>query len=131
MKLTAKGEYALRLVLHLASSKEKELVKLSVISDKEDISLAYLHQLVKNLKKDGILISTRGPNGGYSLGRDAKDITILQVLASSGEKIKSFELASKGTTANEKKVRKFFLDLDNEVLKALDKPVTFLLRKKS
>lgn len=129
MKLTAKGEYALRVVLYLAEHEDKGLIKLSEISEKEEISLPYLHQLVKNLKRDGILKSSRGPSGGYSLGRDSDKITVIQVLASAGEQIQSFEMAAKQGSRAGKCLSEFFIQLDQRVLKEFDVKISTLLRK--
>lgn len=128
MKLTAKSEYALRIVLYLAKNEGSGLVKLSEISEKEEISLPYLHQLVKNLKRDKILQSTRGPSGGYSLSRSANKITVLQVLASVGEQIQSFEIMAKKDTISGKCLNDFFIELDKKVLKQLDISILRLLK---
>ena len=126
MRLTAKGEYALRLVLNLARREEGKLYQLEEITKKEKISSSYLYQLVKNLKRDGIIISSRGPGGGYALGRPAKEISILQVLASAGEQVQtmSTNLQKSQSSTN---IDAFFITLDKMILKKLDKPITFIL----
>ena len=129
MRLTAKGEYALRAVLHLADNPTEGLLKLNVISEKEKISLPYLHQLVKNLKRDGIIISSRGPDGGYALGRSSKDISVLQVLASAGEQIASFNASPTVRTKSSKFIKNLFMELDKEAIKLLDVPISTLEKK--
>jgi len=127
MKLTAKGEYALRVVLYLAAYKGKGLLKLHVISEKEGISLPYLHQLVKNLKKDKILISSRGPGGGYALAKEPKEISVFQVLVSVGESMSAYQVSLDANTDNAEAIKNLFFNIDRKTMQQLDKPISELL----
>lgn len=64
----------------LAEQGENRLVSLGEISERQDISLAYLEQLFVKLRRAGIVESVRGPGGGYRLGRLPDAIRISQVL---------------------------------------------------
>ncbi len=119
MKITKKGEYALRVMLYLAKYEGEVLVKLNEISEKEDISLAYLHQLVRNLKKDKLIKSVRGPNGGYALNKSSSKISVLQILASTEEVLKSYE-ASTTNRESTRILNNFFLEVDKKIFEKLD-----------
>ena len=64
MKLTTKGRYAVTAMLDLALHCGAGPVKLADISERQGISLSYLEQLFTRLRKEGLVVSTRGPGGG-------------------------------------------------------------------
>lgn len=80
MKLSTKGRYGLRAVLDLALHSEEEAVALSSIAERQSISISYLEQLIAKLKKAGIVESKRGAQGGYSLAKPAKEISVGDIL---------------------------------------------------
>lgn len=80
MKLTTKGRYAVTAMLDLAIHYQGDPVVLADISERQSISLAYLEQLFAKLRRFGLVCSTRGPGGGYSLGRPAHAITLVDVI---------------------------------------------------
>lgn len=80
MKISTKGRYALRMVLDIAGHQGEGPVPLREVSKRQGISLKYLEQLARSLMKGGVLVSTRGAHGGYSLARDPKDVTAGDVL---------------------------------------------------
>ena len=86
MKLSTKSRYAITAIVDLANS-EESAVSLKGISDRQKISLSYLEQLFCKLKNSGIVKSQRGPGGGYKLGRNAQDITLLQIITAAEENI--------------------------------------------
>ncbi len=61
------------------------LVSLNEISERQEISLAYLEQLFLKLRRADIVLSVRGPGGGYKLARDASQIRISEVLGAVDE----------------------------------------------
>jgi len=73
--ISTKGRYALRMMIDIASYSNGNPVTLKDVSQRQDISIKYLEQVVSLLVKRGFLISIRGNNGGYLLSRDAKDYT--------------------------------------------------------
>lgn len=83
MKISTKGRYALRLALDIAANQQYGPVSLREVSERQGISLKYLEQLARSLSKGGVLISTRGAHGGYSLASDPRDVTAGDVLRSS------------------------------------------------
>lgn len=80
MRLTTKGRYAVTAVLDLAFHEHKGPVSLAAISERQCISLSYLEQLFARLRRNGVVKSTRGPGGGYTLNRDAADISVADVI---------------------------------------------------
>ena len=80
MRLTTKGRYAVTAVLDLAFHQDKGPVSLAAISERQSISLSYLEQLFARLRRNEIVRSTRGPGGGYSLNRDAAEISISDII---------------------------------------------------
>lgn len=80
MRLTTKGRYAVTAILDLAFHESDGPVSLAAISERQHISLSYLEQLFARLRRNGVVKSTRGPGGGYTLNRDAADISISDVI---------------------------------------------------
>lgn len=87
MKLTSKGRYAVTAILDLAFHSKSGPVTLSDISKRQDISLSYLEQLFTRLRKRALVRSTRGPGGGYSLNRAAKEIAVAEVVSAVDETV--------------------------------------------
>ena len=85
MKLTTKGRYAVTAMLDLALHSATNPITLSDISSRQDISLSYLEQLFSRLRHNGLVMSTRGPGGGYQLGRDPEHIKISDVILAVNE----------------------------------------------
>ncbi|SUA23856.1 DNA-binding protein [Neisseria gonorrhoeae] len=67
MRLTTKGRFAVTAMLDLAMNAQTGAVKLSAISERQNISLSYLEQLFGKLRRAGLVESLRGPGGGYIL----------------------------------------------------------------
>lgn len=76
MRLTTKSRYGTRLILDIAVYGKKKPVPLSDVSSRQNISLKYLEQLTRKLKKAGIIKSHRGPFGGHMLAKSPEDISI-------------------------------------------------------
>lgn len=80
MKVSTKGRYGLRALVDLAVHSEEKHVSLASIANRQKISLNYLEQVFAPLKKAGIIKSIKGPQGGYCLAEQPKDIKISAVL---------------------------------------------------
>jgi len=77
-------EYAIRALVYLArrSLEEEvgdELVRLSVISEAQDLPLPYARKICRDMVQIGLLRSARGPRGGYALARPPSEISLLQI----------------------------------------------------
>ena len=75
MKVSTRGRYALRFMADLAEHEAAGFVPLKDISERQGISIKYLEQITARLSKSGLLISIRGPQGGYKLAKKAKNYT--------------------------------------------------------
>ena len=80
MKLSTKGRYAMVALADLALAKPEELVSLSEISKRQDISLPYLEQLFVKLRRAGLVEAVRGPGGGYRLANPPAEIRVSEVM---------------------------------------------------
>ena len=80
MKMSTKGRYGLRAMIDLASYGTDQPTPLSAIARSEEISERYLEQLMTKMKKAGLVTSCRGSAGGYSLARNAEDISVGDIL---------------------------------------------------
>ncbi|MBQ3302640.1 MAG: Rrf2 family transcriptional regulator [Eggerthellaceae bacterium] len=80
MKLSTKGLYAVRLMLHLAERGSGDPISLKDISQAQHISKKYLEQIVPNLVSAHLLRAQRGSLGGYLLAKRADKITVYDVL---------------------------------------------------
>ena len=80
MKLSTRSTYGIRALVELALAGGRSPVSAALIAKRQDLSVAYLEQLLHRLKKQGLVTSTRGPRGGYVLARDAQRITMSEVV---------------------------------------------------
>lgn len=78
MKLSKKGEYALRSLINLGIAAEvgRDLVQVSELAASDQLPVKFLEQILQELKDAGIVASQRGKFGGYRLGKPAKLVTI-------------------------------------------------------
>lgn len=76
MKLSTKGRYGLRALIDLAAHGQEEAVSITSIAARQDISEAYLEQLMRSLRKAGLIESVRGAGGGYRLAKSAEQISV-------------------------------------------------------
>ena len=85
MRMSTKGRFAVNALIDLALREPAGPVALATISQRQQISLSYLEQLFSRLRKDGLVESTRGPGGGYTLGRSADRITVADIVSAVDE----------------------------------------------
>lgn len=80
LRLSTKGQYAVRAIVSLACHSGENPVTLKDISFEEGISLSYLEQLFVKLRKGKIVKSVRGPGGGYVLAKPASSISVGEII---------------------------------------------------
>ncbi len=80
MRLSTKAQYAVQAMVRLNIEQNDLPVSLKCIANHEDISLTYLEQLFAKLRRGTLVVSVRGPGGGYMLARAATDIFIDQIV---------------------------------------------------
>ncbi len=87
MRLTTKGRFAVTAVLDLAIHGGDGPVALNEISARQGISLSYLEQLFGRMRRSGLVLSTRGPGGGYTLARPGAEISVADIIHAVDEPI--------------------------------------------
>ena len=87
MNVTSKGRYALRVMLDLARHPDEGYISLKTIAERQDISMKYLEAIVGSLKKAGLVDSSRGKEGGYSLLRPPEEYSVGEILRSTEDKL--------------------------------------------
>jgi Rrf2 family cysteine metabolism transcriptional repressor len=80
MRISARGEYAIKAMLDLAMHPGRPLVPIQEIAARQTIPQRYLEQVLLSLKRAGLLTSKRGSTGGYHLAEAPADITIGAIL---------------------------------------------------
>jgi Rrf2 family protein len=80
MKLSLRGEYALRAMLVLGLNYGEPVVRIQAISQQQNIPKRFLEQILNDLKSAGIVQSRRGMSGGYRLARRPEEITLASVV---------------------------------------------------
>ncbi|MEA4828081.1 RrF2 family transcriptional regulator [Clostridium sp. JNZ J1-5] len=81
MKISTKGRYGLKAMIDLALfSSSENSVTLKSISERQNISERYLEQIFSALRKNDLVKSIKGPQGGYMLGGELRDITVGNIL---------------------------------------------------
>ena len=91
MKLNTRGRYAVMALADIATFDKQNPVSLRDISLRQNISLVYLEQIFSKLKKNNIVKSIRGTNGGYILTRDPGQIKLSNIFSAVDEKVKTLQ----------------------------------------
>jgi len=88
MRITTRGRYALRASLALAKmQKNGEPVSINMLSEQENISSVFLEQIFFKLRKAGLVLSSRGPGGGFRFAQSLDKLTVKQILDAAGENL--------------------------------------------
>lgn len=80
MRLSTKGRFAVTAMIDVALRERRGPVPLSDIAIRHHISLSYLEQMFSKLRQEGLVESTRGPGGGYTLGHRTDNITVADII---------------------------------------------------
>jgi len=80
LQLSTRGRYGVRAVCRVACLYEEGPVSIQTIARKEKIPTRYLEQIMTRLRREGILESTRGPGGGYTLSRSPDQISLWEII---------------------------------------------------
>jgi len=91
MKLNARGRYAVMALADMAKFDKQNPISLRDISLRQNISLVYLEQIFSKLKKNNIVKSIRGANGGYMLSKDPEQIKLSNIFSAVEEKVKTLQ----------------------------------------
>lgn len=91
MRMSTKGRFAVNALIDLALRESAGPVALATIGVRQQVSLSYLEQLFSKLRRDGIVESTRGPGGGYTLARPSETITVADIVSAVDDPLDSPE----------------------------------------
>ena len=95
MRLSTRGRFAINALIDLALREPAHPVPLADLALRHHISLSYLEQVFAKLRQQGLVESTRGPGGGYTLARKASDITVAEIITSVDEPIDATQCGGK------------------------------------
>ncbi len=87
MRLSTKSRYAVTSLLDLVMHSDHGPVSLADISVRQGISLSYLEQLFARMRRNKLVVSTRGPGGGYNLGGAPEQVCIADVISAVDEEM--------------------------------------------
>lgn len=97
MKLSTKGRYAMVAMADLALQPGVVLTPLSELSRRQDVSLPYLEQLFVKLRRAELVVSVRGPGGGYRLARAASEIRVVEIFEAVDETVSAMHTGAGAT----------------------------------
>lgn len=98
MIISTKCHYALRAVYEIARARHGQIMTIAEIASAQRVPRRYLEGILNQLRKGGILEAQRGRSGGYSLARDARNITVGQVLRTIDGPIRAVDCAQVATS---------------------------------
>ena len=98
MQITRQADYAVRAVLHLARINGNQRAATSQVAKEQHIPPSFLAKIISQLSIAGLLHTSRGARGGVTLAREAKDITLLEVIEAIDGPIMLNECVGDGST---------------------------------
>ncbi len=97
MRFTAQEEYGLRCLLQMARHEDQGAMTIPEIARQEGLSVAYVGKLMRILREAGLVDSTRGQQGGYTLVRPSERISLAEIIAALGGQAYTEDHCSKFT----------------------------------
>src|SRR6266545_2659334 len=82
MKLTRASSYALHALVYMAAQKSNKPIPSHLVARERGIPERFLLKVLKPLVSSRVLVSVKGPNGGYRLAKSGSDVTLLEVIES-------------------------------------------------
>jgi Rrf2 family transcriptional regulator, cysteine metabolism repressor len=127
MKLSLRGEYALRALVVLGLNHGQDVVKIQAISQQQNIPKRFLEQILNDLRSAGVVESKRGIAGGYRLSKPPEEISLAFVIrhfegALAPVKCVSEKYYAKCTCPDESKcgIRSVMKDVREAIVKILE-----------
>ena len=96
MRLTTRGRDAVTAMLDLALHAQDKPVSLAEISERQSISLSYLEQLFSRLRQAKLVVSVRGPGGGYRLVGDGDNVSVAEIVDAVNESLDATNCKGRG-----------------------------------
>ncbi|MEO1402943.1 MAG: RrF2 family transcriptional regulator [Cyanobacteria bacterium J06635_1] len=85
MKLTTRGHYSVKALLDLSLQPTNTLASVNTVAQRQNLPAPYLEKLFLDLRRAGLVKSTRGAHGGYQLAKPPAEISLGQILEAVGE----------------------------------------------
>ena len=102
LSLSTKIRYSARVLIDIAMQPPGKRVPLHEIAKRQEISRKYLESLMPALKSAGLVVSGKGPSGGYELARPADRITLLDVVSAMEGPVTLVECESRSASCTRK-----------------------------
>jgi len=121
-RLSKKMMFAIEAVLDIAYHAGSAPVQSREITRRQGIPRRYLEQALQHLVRQGLLISVRGPRGGYRLARERRRISVGDIVRAVRE-MDSGEVQDTGVCGSElgqRVVRPLWTELQNDIMARLD-----------
>lgn len=99
MIVSAKGRYALRVMVHFAQREQGEYIPLKEIAEAEGISQKYLESIMTSLSKAGFVDAVHGKGGGYRLNRSPEAYTVGSILKLTEGTLSAVSCTAQGPTS--------------------------------
>ena len=80
MRVSAKSDYALRALIEMATREDGRAVSAEELGRLQDIPHGFLQAILADLRRAGVVMSPRGPSGGWRMARDADEISVADVI---------------------------------------------------
>ena len=96
MRMSTKGRFAVNALIDLALREPAGPVALAAICARQQISLSYLEQLFSRLRKNGLVESTRGPGGGYTLAKPLGAVSVADIISAVDEPLDATSCGGRG-----------------------------------
>ena len=81
LRLSTRGQYGVRAMYEIARGYPVQPVTIKEIAENQDVSVAYLEQILNKLRKAGLIKSVKGPGGGYLLSTGPEKISIASIVS--------------------------------------------------
>jgi Rrf2 family transcriptional regulator, iron-sulfur cluster assembly transcription factor len=122
MRLTTKGRFAVTAMIDLGLRQHRGPVTLAGISQRQRISLSYLEQLFAKLRRHQLVESTRGPGGGYRLGKPMELVSVADIIFAVDEPLDTPQLANQENGDHDQRCTTFELwsSLNRQMIDFLD-----------
>ena len=115
MRMSTKSRFAVQAMIDLALRERSGPVALAHIASRQGVSLSYLEQLFSRLRRAGLVESTRGPGGGYTMGRGIGEISAADIVSAVEDDVPD-EVSTGGRM---QLTRDLWADLDEVMLRHL------------
>ncbi len=121
--ITSKTVYAVAALYQLGLCEKDKTLKIKEIASNAKVPQRFLEQILLQLKKNGILSSTKGAHGGYKLARPLEEIKLKEVI-----NILENNISSDMCKTNNSVLKLFWTDVQNSLNNAFDTPLSELKR---